>query len=53
MDQPGLGEPDMVLLGLGPFPCFSEAPSPEALIFHPQPVCPCPGLGRGGELCWE
>ena len=33
--------------GTRALPCLSEAPQPLEPHLHPQPVCPCPGLGRG------
>lgn len=46
--QPGWGQPDWQdLRGQGPS-LFSEAPQPPTGASSlPQPVCPCPGLGRG------
>lgn len=48
MDSAGLGEPDLVSPGGGQSPSlFLRGPSGTGAPSLPQPVCPCPGLGRG------
>ena len=45
--RPGWGSQTRCARGAGTLPCFSEVPQLLEPHLHPQPVCPCPGLGRG------
>ena len=45
--RPGWGSQTRCARVAGALPCFSEAPQLLEPHLHPQPVCPCPWLGRG------